>query len=131
MNYKFKLKIEKDKEIIRLEIFTRGGTFLNDEVFWCFDDIKKRLEIKLNQLALITHHTYYSNKKYYYTYDSIQLYSLKSFENFISMIEKGVVYISFKTGYYKSGKYYGKFHDHGTSFKVVKKDLNLLFDKIY
>ena len=130
-NYKFKLKINRNEKKILLQVYTRGGFFLNEDVFWLFDDIKKRIETKLNKMAVISHHRYSRKNIYYYTYDKIELYTLKSFDNFINMIENGKVCISFKTGYYKSGKYIGKFHDHGTSFKINKENLPLVFNRIY
>ena len=43
--------------------------------------------------------------------------------------DTGTIYVTFKYGIYKSGIHKGEYHDHGTSFKISKKNLKLLFTK--
>lgn len=128
--YFFKLKISKKEKKVILEIYNHKGEKINNELYWDFKWIKQKLNTKMKFLAIIESTKFYSKGKYYFKYENIKIYKLKNFNAFIKLIEKGVINITFKTGYYKSGKYYGKFHDHGTSFRIKKENINLLYDNI-
>ena len=66
----------------------------------------------------------------YYYYHDIAFYKLKDFDTFISLVDKGIVEITFKIGTHKSGSRIGKVYDHGTDFSIKVKDLELLYDII-
>ena len=129
-NY-YKLKVDHENRKIVLEIYDYKKVLINSDVYWDFEDVKKKLELKLTKLALVTTNKIYSKGNYYYLYKNIKCYTLKSFDVFLKLIENGVVYVTFKTGIFKSGIHIGNFHDHGTSFKISKKNLELLFNKVY
>ena len=67
----------------------------------------------------------------FYRYLSISFYRLRSFETFLKLLETGIISVSFKLGYFKSGEHYGEIYDHGTSFDISKEDLEKLFEPIY
>ena len=50
--------------------------------------------------------------------------------SFISLIEKGVIEITFKTGLHKSGQKLGKTYDHETYFLIKVDNIELLYNKI-
>lgn len=126
--YSYKLQVNKNK--IVLEIYNSKNILINNEVYWDFEWLRRKLETKLNYFALINTTRIYSKGKYYYNYNNMKIYKLKSFDIFIDLIKKGIISITFKNGYYKSGKYKGKFHDHGTSFRIRKNNLSKLFNLI-
>lgn len=128
--YYFKLNVKMESKKIKLEIFNYKGNKINDELYWDFNWIKNKLETKLSILALIESTKFFSKGKYYFKFENLNIYKLKSFETFLKLIKDGIIVITFKIGYYKSGKYIGKFHDHGTSFRIKKDKLELLYDKI-
>ena len=66
----------------------------------------------------------------YYYYNSIKFYKMKSFEVFLSLIENGVISITFKIGYYKTGRRMGEIYDHGTDFSINANDITALYDEI-
>lgn len=128
--YYFKLKVEKKSEKIKLEIYNYKKIKINEDLYWDFNWIKKKLETKLNTLAIIETTKFFSKGKYYFKFENLKIYKLKSFDTFIDLIENGIISITFKMGYYKSGKYIGKIHDHGTSFNIRKENIELLFNEI-
>lgn len=127
----FKLKVDKENKKIILEIYNYNKILINSDIYWDFDTIQSKLERKLKNLAIITVDKLYSNKEYYYFYKNIKMYTLKSFETFINLIDEGIIFITFKTGVAKSGKYTGKFQDHGTAFRISKHNIEKLFNVIY
>lgn len=129
--YKFSLHVDYSKKRITLVVYDWNNVLVNNEIYWDFDTLKEKLERKLSKLALIDVDRVHSSGCYYFYYEKIRFYKLKSFDIFLRLIEEGKVYLTFKTGVYKSGGKKGKFHDHGTAFKIAKPDLELLFDRIY
>lgn len=127
----FQLKIDKVNKKIILQIYNYKNVLINEDIYWDFDTLKEKLELKLKKLAIITTEKLYSNREYYYFYKSIKMYKLKSFEEFINLIEQGIIFVTFKTGVSKSGKYKGKFQDHGTAFRISQCNIEKLFTKIY
>ena len=114
-----------------LQIFDLELNLINEEIHWDFCFIRKKLETKLNYLALI-----YLEKKFikgtqYCKYNKLKIFKLKNFDTFIEMIEKGIVEINFCTGYFKTGKREGDFHDHGTKFTINEKNIKKLFTQLY
>ena len=48
---------------------------------------------------------------------------------FKSAVENDKLKIDIRIGSYRSGKNTGKYHDHGTAFRINKRDFMELFDK--
>ena len=49
-------------------------------------------------------------------------------EKFIEAINNGKIMLDIRIGVYKSGKHFGKNHDHGTGFRIKESDLECLYD---
>ncbi len=47
---------------------------------------------------------------------------------FQTAIEKDYLKVDIRIGVYRSGKNKGKYHDHGTGFRMQKKDFLALYD---
>ena len=67
----------------------------------------------------------------YYSFHNMNIYSLKSFDTFIKLIEDGVVYLTINTGVHKSGYYKGQFINHGCAWRINVDNIELLYNKIY
>ena len=61
----------------------------------------------------------------------IEAYHLQGidFEKFIANLQKGILKVDVRLGFYDSGKRYGKPHDHGTGFRINPAKLYLCFKK--
>ena len=127
----FKLKVDNENKKIILEIYNYHKILINNDIYWDFDSLKSKLERKLLNLAIINVDKLYSNREYYYFYKNLKMYTLKSFETFIDLINSGIIFVTFKTSAAKSGKYIGKFQDHGTAFRISKNNIEKLFTRIY
>ena len=126
--YQFKLNICKEKRKIILEIYN-GEKLINNEIFWYFDSLKEKLERKDKKMAVFTFTKHKHENENYYKYEKLYMYSLKNFETFVDLIEKGIIFVIFKVGVHKSGKYIGKLTDHGTAFKIYFGNMHKLFNK--
>lgn len=128
--YKFRLNVNKEKNRIELEIY-KNNIMINNEIYWDFDTLKDKLERKDNKVSVFTFTRKIINNHYYYKYEAIYMYKLKNFETFISLVEKGFIFVIFKVGIHKSGSYKGKISDHGTAFKIYFGNMHKLFYKIH
>lgn len=86
---------------------------------------------KLKYLAFIEAERKIYNNEEFFHYKNITFYSLKSFDTFLVLIEKGIIRVSIKIGVYKYGNKAGKTYDHGTGFGILADNLYMLFDEIY
>lgn len=97
---------------------------------WSFKMLEDRLNLKLKYLAIITADVKFVNRIESFHYNHIKFYKFKDFENFISLIEKGYIKVSFNIGVFRCNNKKGKIHDRGVGFSINKKYLDLLYDEI-
>ena len=128
--YYFDLLVDRNNRKIKLLIRNIHGVIISDDVFWDFEELRNRLETKLKYMALVIGYPYMYDNVTYYKYFRITIYRLKLFEDFLELIEKGIIKIIFNVGIDKSALNYGKIYDHGTSFKIPTAYIYRLFNKI-
>ncbi|HEY4503978.1 MAG TPA: MvaI/BcnI family restriction endonuclease [Candidatus Paceibacterota bacterium] len=92
-----------------------------------FDDV---LKIKSDKILLVLAETKGEKKSPREKFHYIEAYLLSSLniKKFRSAIEKDKLKIDIRIGMFKSGRNKGKYHDHGTGFRINKRDFLHLFD---
>lgn len=130
-NY-FKLFVDYDLKQVILNVYNINGEFVENKTRWSFDILKEKLERKLKKMAFVEAERKWCpfKRKVYFKYYSVTLYTLKSFETFIDLINNGTISISFNISVYRDKRRLGKVYDHGTTFRISKYDLEKLFNKI-
>jgi hypothetical protein len=92
-----------------------------------FDEV---LVVKSNKILLALAETQGDrktvNEKFHYT--EAYLLSNLNTKKFQTAIEKDKLKIDIRIGAFRSGKNAGKYHDHGTGFRINKRDFLELFD---
>lgn len=131
--YAFKLKVNRPKRRVELLMYNNWNkTSVYNDMSWSFDELELRLTTKLSCLAII--HAWKMTLKEtdteYFKYASINLYRLKSFENFIDLIEEGKIDVDLKLYPYYIGENKGKLRNRETTFVINESDIYLLFDKM-
>lgn len=126
----YQLKVDYKNKVIRLFIFDFYDHVIDSEMSWSFHQLKERLEHKLKYMAYIPTRRCKVDGKWYFKYLDIYFYALKDFDAFLDLVQTGIISVSFKLNYYKSGEHYGEILDHGTTFQIDTKDLNSLFTKL-
>ncbi len=128
-NKKVKLGVSWENQKIILDVKTLHDKKINLDVSWSFESIEERINLKIKKLAIIKafHKKYYDDD--YYNYFQFDYYYLKSFNNFIKLIENGAISISLHIGIQKNEKYLGQLNDRGSNFNIMEKDLEKLFIK--
>ena len=128
--YSAKLRIDyKNKKVI-MEVYNKKNELIDNLSSWSFELLEEKLCRKLNYVCFVEGDKKFSHNALYVRYDKYKFYKLKKFSNFIQLLKRGQIRISFTLGVYKSGSKSGKMHDHGTQFSIRKENMKLLFDEI-
>ena len=100
------------------------------EAYWSlsiFDDVLKAKSDKiLLAFAETKGERKTKNEKFHFT--EAYLLSNLNINKFKSAVESDKLKIDIRIGVYRSGKNKGKYHDHGTGFRINKRDFLHLFD---
>ena len=130
LKYSFMLKVNRELKRLEMHVFDKKDLEIDNSTYWSFDKLENALYRKLKYLAIIK--TSYIKKKeqYYYKYEQLNIYKLKSFDVFLELIEFGIVLVNFSIDVFKSGKRIGQMHDHGTNFSISDENIELLFEEI-
>lgn len=127
---KFQMEIDYNDKKIYLLVFDMNDNLVEKTTFWTFDSLKKKLEKKLKVLAIVDSKSKKENETEYFKYDKITILKFKDFDKFLLAIKDGKIMLDIRIGVFKSGKNYGKTHDHGTGFRIKELDIESLYDVI-
>ena len=118
----FKVVFEGEKLVLKNK--SRIGAYWPISIF---DDV---LKAKSNTILLAFAETKgertTKNEKFHYT--EAYLLSDLNINKFKSAVENDKLKIDIRIGVYRSGVFKGKYHDHGTGFRINKRDFLHLFD---
>jgi hypothetical protein len=123
----------KNRQSLRV-IFNRDKLLLknkyNINAYWpisVFDDVLKVKSDKILFVLAETKGERKSSKEKFHYVESYLLSGL-NMDKFRSAIKKDKLKIDIRIGVYRSGKNKGRYHDHGTGFRINKRDFLHLFD---
>lgn len=101
------------------------------EAYWLPSIYKEIIKKKANKLLLVLAETTGKqksrNEKFYYK-KAVLLEGLTK-ESIKSAIKEDELLVELRIGVYRSGEKKGGYHDHGTAFRVLEKDIDELYDK--
>lgn len=129
-NIYMKLNVNYKEQKIILEIYNKNYKLIENDCFWDFDTIEKKINTKIKYLAYISASKKYENQKVYFYYKDIKFYKIKSIKQFLYLIDIGMINICFKVGFYKQKDKFGNTYDHGTGFEIKKENLIQLYNEI-
>ena len=115
-------------KVMRKTKFVMSCT-IDDTVYTDLESLKEKIEYKIKKLAIVGANTYKKKEKELFKYTGYKIYEIKSFNKFIECIDKGYIIITFKIGYFISGKRKGQIHDHGTGFSINNNDIDKLYTR--
>ena len=129
IKYLYKLDVDKKERKVYLSIYNRYDELVERKIYWSFDYLKERLLVKLKYLAVVNAWTNEIDGWNYFKYYKIDFFKLKSFDNFLDLLEDGTIKLVFKVGIYLDEKRYGKTYDHGCGFAIKDEDICKLYYK--
>lgn len=125
--YIFTIEVDRSKNKVILKIFDINMNLIDNNTSWSFELLKTKLERKLSYLAFFHADRKYELQKVYFKYKNVSFLKLKSFEDFINLLENGYIDITFSVSCYIGEYRTGMIYDHGTSFSIEETNLQKLF----
>ena len=118
----FKVIFENEKLILKNKF--------NIDAYWPISIFNDVLKAKSDQILLVFAETKGEKKSANEEFHYIEAYLLShlNMNKFKSAIENDKLKIDIRIGSYRSGKNKGKYHDHGTAFRINKRDFLKIFD---
>ncbi|PIX03308.1 hypothetical protein COZ78_01050 [bacterium (Candidatus Gribaldobacteria) CG_4_8_14_3_um_filter_42_11] len=102
------------------------------EVYWPISILDDVLKVKLDKILLVFAETKgerkIKNEKFRFA--EAYLLSKLNTNKFKLAVESDKLKVDIRIGVYRSGENKGKYHDHGTGFRINKRDFLHLFDKL-
>jgi hypothetical protein len=129
-NYYFKIFVDWKNEKVVLRVYDSKFKIVDELTSWSFEMLKEKLERKLDKLAIVHADRKFEHNTVYFKYTKIDFYQLTSFEKFLTLIELGMIRITFRIAVYKDKRRFGNIYDHGTSFSIDECEIPRLFTLI-
>lgn len=127
--YNFRLINDRENAIIRIGIFDPANNRLIDQsVGYTYECLKEILNKKLKNLFYVSATTAIIDMKEHFHFNRAEIFTNPSLERMLKLIDEGVIMYDIRIGSYGSGRNYGKAHDHGSGFRILEKNIHLLFE---
>lgn len=123
----FKLTIDKKNKQIRMNIYDEKKELIENKISWSYDLIKEKINLKIKNLAIVKADIKKDEEKIFYKYYHITFFEIKGFEEFIRLIEEGIITITFKISVDLSMKKFGEMKNHGIGFDINERNINKLY----
>ena len=126
--YSFKLINDKENEILKIGVYDLAShLLLDDTVGYTYKSLDSVLKKKLKNLFYVSAERRHVNNEEEFYFNHADIYTEPSLENFLDLIDKGLVMYDIRIGSYKTGKNIGKAHDHGSGFRILEPNIKLLY----
>lgn len=127
--YNFRLINDKDNSVIRIGVFDPADNRLIDmSVGYTYECLEEILKRKLKNLFYVNAETTLIDMKEHFHYNKAEIFTTPTLKRFLNLIDEGMIMYDIRIGSYSSGRNYGKAHDHGSGFRILEKNLHLLFE---
>lgn len=127
--YSFKLINDRDSKQIRIGIYDiNTKKMIDDKVGYTYACLETILHKKLKSLLYVSAERKFIDETEYFYFNRAEIYTTPSLDKFLDLIDRGLIMFDIRIGCHKSGKNYGKAHDHGSGFRIIESNLKLLFD---
>ena len=125
----FKLECNDNDEKIYILIHEQStGKIIDRNVGYTYQTLKDIVSKKCANIAYVTAESRINKAgKEEFKFTSAELLTGFTFEKFLKGIKSGKIKYDIRIGSYKSGKSYGKAHDHGSGFRIEKSEIPSFF----
>lgn len=128
--YAFHIRNDKRHQEIRIEIYNlRTKKLLDDSCGYTYEVLEQVFAKKLKNLFYVSAERKYIQGMEWFNFTQADIYTEPSFEKFLKLIDQGKIMYDIRMGSYQSGQKIGKPHDHGSGFRILPRDLRLLYAK--
>ncbi|ART93594.1 MvaI/BcnI restriction endonuclease family protein [Zymomonas mobilis] len=126
--YRFSLRVDRINQKLHIDVYDLNNNLINNDIYYTFYTLEKCLK-KINILAYISAENRLINGCEEFFFKNAKIfYGLKEFDIFLNEIENRNIMYDIRLGAYKSGKNYGKPHDHGSGFRIKRDNIKSLYN---
>lgn len=122
----FKLINDRKQGTIRIGIYDLKHQLIDNTVGYNYGTLEQTLRKKLHNLFYVSAERKYEGKQEYFHFDKAEIYTEPSFERFLDLIDQGLIMFDIRIGSYADGKT----HDHGSGFRILKPNIQLLYSSV-
>ncbi len=127
--YNFRLINDRDNAVIRIGVFDPMNNRLIDmSAGYTYKSLEEILKKKLKNLFYVNAETTLIDMKEHFHFNRAEIFTNPTLEQFLKLIDEGVIMYDIRIGSYRSGRNYGKAHDHGSGFRILERNIHLLFE---
>lgn len=127
--YKFKLINDRKNSVVRIAIFnSTNNQLIDDSVGYTYDCLEAILKKKLKNLFYVSAQTKIIGTKEHFHFNKAEIFTNPTLKKFLKLIDEGMIMYDIRLGSYGSGPHYGKAHDHGSGFRILEKNIHLLYE---
>lgn len=119
-------KVGIDKKASKITLINSEG---KEHCYWDNHTLEKAFQKKYPALAYVKADAEGIGPKEKFHFNEAYLLSGFDFNNFMQLVQQGIIVVDIRIGQYSSGKNKGKPHDHGTGFRVKQDKLDLCFEE--
>lgn len=128
--YSFRLINDTCHNVVKIGVFDlTTKQLLDDSVGYTYDCLDKILKKKLKNLFYVSSERKFENGMECFFFNKAEIYSTPTLNNFLKLLDEGLIMYDIRIGSYQSGKNFGKPHDHGSGFRILESNLRLLFEE--
>ena len=130
--YGFKLIPDDVDERLRISIQSlQTGQIDPLEIFFRYETIRKAVTVKTSHLLLVgaTRRQGVNGEEFHF--NRMKLLSGAGYDRFMELLREGTIQVEIRLGVYGSGKNIGKRHDHGSAFRIYKRDVPSFFKIVH
>lgn len=129
--YGFKLDVNETNG--NINIFVKdliSNIIIDDSIYYSYADIVESTK-KLHNLFVVTAKTQVIDQIEYFHYTNAKVFFGFNLNNFYQLVKNGSIQYDLRIGAYKSGRNFGKTHDHGSGFRISRNKMELLYDNVF
>lgn len=115
-------------EKLILEVKDVRTSEIDQDTYWDLSKIHKKIKGKLRNLVFCRADEKDIDGRRHFDFNYFECYFGFSYEKFLDALESGYIQVDFRIGADLNGKNAGKYHDHGTGFRINRDKLHLLYD---
>lgn len=130
--YSFRLINSREEQRIYIAVYRlEDNELLDKSVYYTYSDIESALKDKLHSLFFVKALKRINNDgTESFNFTSAEIYEAPSLSTFLKMLDEGEIMYDIRIGAYRSGKNFGKPHDHGSGFRIKGNNLIKLYSSI-
>lgn len=118
------------------KLFISVKDILNDRIvskdaFFHYATLRSNVDLKTTHLALVAASCRSTADYEEFHFNKFKLLRGKGFERFLMLVKEGKIRFDIRMGFHKSGAKFGQTHDHGSGFRINKRNIADMFDTVY